>query len=207
LNWMLLLLMTLANQPLVSQVATVPAVEANPAYVVAAFGLMGASILFFTLELFVPSGGIFAVLCGTCTIASVVSMFLFNPILGLLLLIGYVIVAPFAIYWGFKVWEHSSVGRKLILSAELDSSIPNEASPRAQSGSDPEEVPLSTLIGSEGVADSQLRPVGFVKIDGRRMDAIAEGDLIHPGQRIRVVEAYDNQLKVRPIDPAPPSED
>ena len=62
------------------------------------------------------------------------------------------------------------------------------------------------FIGSEGIADSQLRPGGFVKIDGRRMDAIAEGELIHPGARVRVVDAYDNQLKARPLDP-PPSED
>ena len=186
---------------MVAQVTGAPAAEANSAYIIAAFGLIAASVLFFILELFVPSGGVFAALCGTCTIASVVAMFLFNPLLGLLLLIGYVIVGPFAIYWGIKVWEHSPVGRKLILNAELDSSIPNEASPRSQSSSDPEEVPLSTFIGSEGTADSQLRPGGFVKIDGRRMDAIAEGDLIHPGQRIKVVEAYDNQLKVRPVDP------
>ena len=206
MNWTLFSLMTIANGPMLSQAAAAPAVEANPAYIIAAFGLMGASALFFILELFVPSGGIFAALCGTCTIASVVSMFLFNPLLGLLLLIGYVIVGPFAIYWGIKVWEQSFVGRKLILNAELDSSIPNEASPGARSSSDPEEIPLSSFIGSEGIADSQLRPGGFVKIDGRRMDAIAEGELIHPGARVRVVDAYDNQLKVRPLDP-PPSED
>ena len=116
MNWITLSLMTIASDPLLNQVATTPPpTEANSAYVVAAFGLIAAAVLFFMLELFVPSGGIFAVLCGTCTIASVVSMFLFNPILGLLLLICYVIVGPFAIYWGIKVWEHSTVGQKLIL--------------------------------------------------------------------------------------------
>lgn len=207
MNWITLPLMTIASDPLLNQVTTAPPTEANSAYVVAAFGLIAAAILFFMLELFVPSGGIFAVLCGTCTIASVVSMFLFNPILGLLLLICYVIVGPFAIYWGIRVWEHSTVGRKLILDAELDSAIPNEAASRDQAGPVSEETPLSAFIGCEGVADSQLRPGGFVKISGRRVDAIAEGDLIEPGQRIRVVDAYDNQLKVRHIDPSPTTED
>ena len=73
MNWTLLTLMTVANGPLVNQAAAAPAAEANPAYIIAAFGLMGASALFFILELFVPSGGIFATLCGTCTIASVAS--------------------------------------------------------------------------------------------------------------------------------------
>ena len=208
MNWITLSLMTIASDPLLNQVATTPPpTEANSAYVVAAFGLIAAAVLFFMLELFVPSGGIFAVLCGTCTIASVVSMFLFNPILGLLLLICYVIVGPFAIYWGIKVWEHSTVGQKLILDAELDSAIPNEAASRDQVGPVSEETPLSAFIGREGVEDSQLRPGGFVKISGRRVDAIAEGELIEAGQRIRVVDAYDNQLKVRHIAPSPTAED
>ena len=57
-----------------------------------------------------------------------------------------------------------------------------------------------TSPGDHDVADTQLRPVGFVRIDGHRIDAIAEGDVIEAGARIRVVEAYDNQVKVRAVE-------
>ncbi len=198
MNWMTLLAGT--TELWATLAAQAPQVEAsNTAYIIAAFALIGCSVLFFILELFVPSGGIFALLCGACTIASVVTMFMYTPALGLVLLIGYVIVGPFAIYWGIHVWEHSGVGRRLILDAELDSSGTNELDGHQESDGTAEGFSIRSLIGEEGVTDSLLRPVGFVKINGRRVDAIAEGDLIEAGRRIRVVDAYDNQLKVREV--------
>ena len=65
---------------------------------------------------------------------------------------------------------------------------------------------IKSLVGEHGVADSALRPVGFVRIDGERLDAIAEGEMIEAGTPIEVVNAYDNQLKVRPIDENGPSQ-
>ena len=56
-------------------------------------------------------------------------------------------------------------------------------------------------IGETGLTDSVLRPVGFVMIDGQRIDAIAEGDMINTNRPVLVVDAYDNQLKVREIEP------
>ena len=181
-----------------------PTQPANTAYIIASVALIGCSILFFTLELFVPSGGIFALICGACTIASVVTMFLYTPLLGLVLLIGYVVVGPFAIYWGLHVWEHSGVGRRLILDAELDSSAEEEFVIEAGSQQSVGIQQTSTLIGETGMTDSSLRPVGFVKINGRRVDAIAEGDLIEAGRTVVVVDAYDNQIKVREIEDSNP---
>ena len=54
-------------------------------------------------------------------------------------------------------------------------------------------------IGEKGLTDSVLRPVGFVMIEGQRIDAIAEGEMIEANRPVLVVDAYDNQLKVREI--------
>lgn len=170
------------------------AAEPSAAFLLSAFALIAGAVLFFTLEIFVPSGGLFGALCAACSIGSVVLMFLHNPILGVVLMTTYVVVGPFAIYWGIKIWENSALGKKLILDTEVDATIPGEAA-----GEDGAGDSIRELIGREGLTDSQLRPVGFVQIDGRRMDAIAEGDLIESGERVKVVDAYDNQLKVRPI--------
>jgi membrane-bound serine protease (ClpP class) len=53
-------------------------------------------------------------------------------------------------------------------------------------------------VGTVGEAITPLRPSGFVRIDGRRLDASAEGNLIDAGTPIEVVSVRDGQLRVRP---------
>ena len=53
------------------------------------------------------------------------------------------------------------------------------------------------LVGKTGVTLSVLRPVGVVRINGERIDAIAETGSIEADTPIIVVSATDNQLKVR----------
>ena len=43
-----------------------------------------------------------------------------------------------------------------------------------------------------------LRPVGVVKINGQRVDALAEGGVIAANTPVLVTDVYDNQIKVRP---------
>ena len=54
------------------------------------------------------------------------------------------------------------------------------------------------LIGLQGVTITSLRPVGKVRIEGRRIDAMAETGIIEADTPIVVVDVYDNQIKVRP---------
>ena len=56
---------------------------------------------------------------------------------------------------------------------------------------------MRKLIGAKGVALTSLRPVGKVKIEDRRIDAMAESGVIESGAPIVVVDVYDNQIKVR----------
>jgi len=56
------------------------------------------------------------------------------------------------------------------------------------------------LLGAEGVAESNLRPAGRARIEGRRMDVVAEGRFVAPGTRVRVVAVQGNRITVRPID-------
>jgi membrane-bound serine protease (ClpP class) len=53
------------------------------------------------------------------------------------------------------------------------------------------------MIGRQGEVITTLRPVGVVLIGGERIDALAESGVIEEGEMIEVVDAYDNQLKVR----------
>ena len=53
-----------------------------------------------------------------------------------------------------------------------------------------QELPRIILIN--------IRPVGFIKINGMRVDAISESGVIEADTPVIVTDAYDNQLKVRP---------
>jgi membrane-bound serine protease (ClpP class) len=44
-----------------------------------------------------------------------------------------------------------------------------------------------TLIGRSGVATSELAPVGRVRVDGETWTALAEGEVVRPGEQVVVI--------------------
>lgn len=60
--------------------------------------------------------------------------------------------------------------------------------------------PVGPQPGQIGVAVSALRPVGTIEIDGRAIDAAAEGGYIPSGTRVRVVERREFDVVVAPVD-------
>ena len=42
-------------------------------------------------------------------------------------------------------------------------------------------------LGTEGVAETDLRPAGKIRIDGKRVDAVSEGEFISQGRSVRIV--------------------
>jgi membrane-bound ClpP family serine protease len=60
-------------------------------------------------------------------------------------------------------------------------------------------------VGDAGEAITPLRPGGFVRIGGRRIDATAEGDLVDAGTPVEVVSVRDGQVRVRPQRGGPPA--
>lgn len=80
----------------------------------------------------------------------------------------------------------STVFRKLILDTATDrahgftSAAPGEAS----------------LMGAEGVAESELRPAGIAVLNGRRSDVVTDGAFIPRGSRVRVIDVSGNRIVV-----------
>ena len=60
---------------------------------------------------------------------------------------------------------------------------------------------LEKLIGAKGVAATDLRPVGKVKIGTQRIEARAESTMIDAGADVRVVSATGTEVVVREIAP------
>lgn len=148
---------------------------------VAAFGI-------FFLEFFLPTGGLLAVLCVLSAVASVVLGFMHHPTLGMSLLALYSIAAPFMLVFGLRMAAKSPMGKRMVLSAEDPSRV---------GAGIPDPASALPAVGATGEAITPLRPAGFVRIDGRRLDASAESDLIDAGTQIEVVSVRDGQLRVR----------
>ncbi|MBP9015308.1 MAG: NfeD family protein, partial [Candidatus Atribacteria bacterium] len=54
-----------------------------------------------------------------------------------------------------------------------------------------------SLVGKTGIAKSMLRPAGIVEIEGKRWDAITEGEFISPGTRVKVEKIKGNTIVVK----------
>ncbi|MDX2001663.1 MAG: NfeD family protein [Chitinophagales bacterium] len=60
-------------------------------------------------------------------------------------------------------------------------------------------IELNQLVGSEGIAATDLRPAGKVDIGEQRYDATADSALISKGNAVKVVKAQGNYLIVRAV--------
>jgi len=163
--------------------------------------LFGVAFVLFVIELFVPSGGLISVVGGVALVGSVAAFFTYDTTWGFASAGLYLVISPFVAVMLFKFWTHSKVGRRLVLGGEEEDwdADPESAAARSEEARRKRLAELTALVGVEGVTETALRPVGTVRIDGRRIDALAESGVIEPGSPVVVVAAYDNQVKVREV--------
>lgn len=179
-------------------------------YLVASIILGIAGLLILVIELFVPTGGLLAILCTVSFIGSVVAMFMWSPAAGIVLLAGYAIAAPFALVLFLKLWSKSPIVRKYALkdpegtrlvrvgtSVAIDPEDPDAPQAASDDARRQRAREMASFVGLRGIVETPLRPIGFVRIAGHRLDASAETGLIEPGTPIRVVAIVDGTLKVR----------
>lgn len=164
-------------------------------------GLLVLALLLFAVELFVPSGGMLGILCGLSALASVAAFFYHSPTLGLLALLAYVIATPFLMVYGVKFWSQTPIGRRLILGGTEDVTADGRDEETVEAAIEARRREIraadSALVGRHGLTVTPLRPVGVIRVDDRRMDALADAGVIEADQEIVVVEVLDDQIKVR----------
>lgn len=148
--------------------------------------LLGLGLL--ALELFVPSGGLLALMTAAALISSIVMAF-YNggPIVGTMFLVGIVVTLPALLAVAVRWWPETPLGRMVLIQRPRE----DEVLPK-----DYEE--LKELVGRRGVAKSPLLPSGAISIDGRLYDALSEGEAIERGQAVRVVSIRGLHIVVRP---------
>ncbi|GAB4384104.1 MAG: hypothetical protein Kow0022_05680 [Phycisphaerales bacterium] len=155
--------------------------------------LLAIAVLLIVIEAFVPSGGIIGTVAVVAAIAGVVVLFRHGVASGVAGLATVLVLGPAAFFFAMSVLPSTPIGRRLI-------SEPSEEELHARQE---KELRLREeyhrLVGAEGVALTDLKPVGIAKIGGKRYDVLAEGGLIDMGTRIRVTSAEPNLIKVRSL--------
>ena len=156
-------------------------------WLVAAFALLGVTLALGVAELFVPTAGVLAMMTALSAIGSVACFFMHSPLWGFASLLAYAAGAPFAVVFGFKLWTHTPIARRMVLGAAegADGAAPATA------------VPGPVALGEEGTAATPLRPVGFVRFGDRRIEAVAEHGMIEAGAEVIVTETGPSRVVVR----------
>ena len=147
------------------------------------FILLAAALVVIAMEVLLPTGGLLALVSGAMLVGALVAFFSYSTGAGFLALVLMLVLGPLSLYYGFKVWSGSRMAKRFVLEDE-----------------GPEAHDSGSLEGCTGVAETPLRPVGTVRVDGHRRDALSELGVIEVGTMIVVVEDRDNQLKVRAVD-------
>lgn len=157
--------------------------------------LLAAAFLLIGAEIYVP-GGVLGTLGAICLIAAVVLGFRMGPVAGWSGIGLVLALSVFGIFFWLRVFPRTPAGRRLTL--ELDGRTFRTDKPE-----------FEALANREGVAQSALRPSGVARIDGRRVDVIADhGVWIDEGTPVRVSRISGSRLYVEPVagpDRAPAS--
>ncbi len=182
------------------ELAQAVAAPPNDSYLLWGFILAGGAMGILLLEFLIPSGGLLGLLCGLSGIGSIVAFFMYDTRFGVASVIGYAILTPIVLVFGFKLWINSPLARRMVLGGDVEGNSDGPPVTSGHAGTRRRDE-LLQLIGVEGVTITALRPVGVVKIDGRRVDAMAESGIVEAGTPVVVTDVYDNQIKVKARTP------
>ncbi len=159
--------------------------------------LFALAILIMVIEVFVPSAGILAIVSGICAVGGCVAFFRHSTEAGLLSALFLVLAVPTLLWAMIKYYPHTPIGRRMFLGSppgEEDSGVQRYQESKRQA-----QQQAAQLVGAEGVAVTDLHPIGIVKIEGERLQALAETGIIEADTRVKVIAVAGSEVRVRPI--------
>jgi len=154
--------------------------------------VVGAMVMLI-LEILTPSFGILGGLALAALAAAIYFAFTLSATFGIALLIVSVVGVPLYLAALVRWAPRAPLARRFFL---------RQAENRTGQGT-PDAAGLKTLVGKEGTTASPLRPAGAVRVDGRRVDAVAESGMIEAGSTARVIRARGTDVVVRLVPREP----
>lgn len=157
-------------------------------------GLVVAAMVFFVLEILTPTFGALVALGLAALAGAIWAAFTVHFAFGLAMLGATLVGVPLYLVWIVRVLPKTVLGRRLFLGRAREAT--GDAAPEART--------LKSLVGKRGVADSLLRPSGTVRIEGKRVVAVAERGTIPKGTTVTVTKAEGTDVIVRPVEDESP---
>lgn len=141
-------------------------------------------------ELFIP-GGVLGLMGGLALLGAMVIVFFEESFKGqeAIVVMGVMGVTFLSFLLWLRVFPRSRVGKALASSEDL-------------SAANATEDGLDALLEQEGPAMSDLRPAGYARISGQRVDVVTRGEMIEEGKTVRVIEVEGNRIVVKQIETA-----
>ncbi len=147
--------------------------------------IIGFLMLMF--EVLTPSFGILSAIALACFAVAVYFGFRINSIVGVGMIVGLVVAVPVYYFILFRYVAKTRFVRKLFL----------KPLPLAAGEGIPAAQEYESYVGMTGTSETQLRPSGAVRIDGRRVTALAESGVIEKGKTVKVLRVDGMSLIVK----------
>jgi membrane-bound ClpP family serine protease len=145
-----------------------------------------AALVLAFVDLFVPSGGVLIILGGLAATACVLLGFRSSQTMGMVMLTLVVASIPAFAILAINIWPKTPIGKRVILGP-----------PKNRAAGDRLTERKSEFVGLVVTAESPLMPAGQLRIDGKRYNAVSEGEIIEPGQNVEVIDVRERSLIVR----------
>ncbi|MFW6155652.1 MAG: NfeD family protein, partial [Planctomycetota bacterium] len=150
-------------------------------------GLVLLAMLLFLAEMLTPSFGLLSVIGAGALAGAVYFAWGIHQAFGIVMIIASILAVPGYFVVLVRLLPRTTAGRKLFLHRSGDSA--GTASTEIAENQD--------LVGKTGRAESTLRPSGAVRIDGRRLIAVAESGMIARGATVKVIRLSGSNVVVR----------
>ena len=156
--------------------------------ILAAIALLALALLLVTAELFLPSHGLLAILAAIAALASIFFAYRAAPSLAILFGIVILIATPIVFYWAIRIYPSTTVGKRVLLDQ-----------PSPPPAFDEQAARLQQLVGQQARAASTLRPAGIIEVNGERIDALSESEIIPAGSPVQIVQVTGLKVIVKAV--------
>ncbi len=164
--------------------------------VVFAMSMLVIGLALIVAELFLPSGGIISLLSVICIGVSIYSIYNLwygeYPHRFWWFLASVVGLIPATTWSAFFLLSRTRLGNRVFLEA------PNLADVTPYSH---EAEERKQLIGKQGKTLTLMSPGGLVVVEGRRLHAETEGEMLDPDQPVQILSVKGNRVVVRLREP------
>lgn len=134
-------------------------------------------------EIILPSGGILSIIAISVLGFSLFKAFSISSNIGMIFSVADIIMIPLAVLLGLKLLAKSPVTLRKTLSKK--------------EGVVSQKKDMDQLLDASGVAVTDLRPAGSIRIDKKKIDAVTQGEYIDKGALVHVIEVTGNQIIVK----------